>query len=521
MKIKKKLRLFVIFVFIFFLASLISVFSYGLFVKRVQGAPGYALPVELAQTHLDKALQSFWDEHPGQTGLLLLQNGLDAFMLRAISTRGAGRSLDLMYYIWHEDTTGQLLDREILLAADRGVRVRLILDDMTAHGQESFLAAIDQHPNIEVRLFNPTRARDNTFMRGVETLLRSFSINRRMHNKAWIADGRIAVVGGRNIGDEYFDAASDMNFFDVDLAISGAAVAEVSDIFDRFWNSRSVIPLNALVTAPEDALNHLRHQVAQSYDSHDALPFIERLKTSPSIHALFSGQRPVYWTPDVHVFSDPPEKGEGKGKDQWLIYTLLPVWESAQDDFKIISPYFVPQKSGVAKFSELRERLVSVDILTNSLAANDVLLVHGGYAPYRKPLLEMGVALYEVKPFSEKKHSLLGSSNASLHTKSFLIDDQIAFVGSFNFDPRSVRLNTEMGILFSETAVVKELKDEFTRRTGPAYSYKVVLENGDLRWEDRNANGELIKLWKNDPESGWWARVVTKVISWLPIETQL
>lgn len=517
---KKKLRILFFIIALLILASTLAVYSYGRFAERSMGAPGYVLPIQDDETVLDRALAQQISTHQGQSVLVLLADNLDAFAMRAVTARSAGRSLDLLYYIWHDDLTGQLLDLELLQAADRGVRVRIVLDDLNAHGRNSLLAALDAHPNIEIRMFNPTRRRDNSLMRGVEMLLRAFSVNRRMHNKAWIADGRVAIVGGRNIGDEYFDASQSMNFFDIDLLMVGDAVSEASTIFDRYWNSRAVIPLSALAPADHEALEKLRQLVAQSHDSILALPYVQEVAQTPAIQTLFhGGAAHVRWSNNVHIYADPPEKVFDEQKSAWLINQLAPIWNQTQQNFKIISPYFVPGEAGVAEFKKLRERGAQVDILTNSLAATDVLLSHGGYEPYRKPLLEMGVNLYELKPFGTTEKSLIGSSGASLHTKAFLVDERIGFVGSMNFDPRSVRLNTEMGILFEEPAIASQLQAEFALKTSTQYSFHVVLQNGQVRWLD-GANGAP-SVWTHEPASRWWQRAIAKVASWLPIESQL
>lgn len=519
---KKKLSYIILFIILFVLASLLSVYGYGVFAKKVKGAPSHALQVdEQALTTLDKALIPQTQRHPEQSGLVMLQDNLDAFAMRAISAREAGRSLDLQYYIWHDDLTGRLLGAELLAAADRGVRVRLLLDDITTHNRSSMLSALARHSNIDIRIFNPTRARNTGFKRGIELALRVFSANRRMHNKAWIADNQVAIVGGRNIGDEYFDAAAGINFFDMDLLVGGHAVGQASAIFDEYWNSDAVIPLTALVKAPEHALDKLRTKVAEQAQTVAALPYIQELRDTPSVKALFQGKAAVYWTEHVRVVSDPVGKAKGEDRHNWLLGTLLAEWGRADTDLKIISPYFVPSQAGVSMFEQLSRRGVAVSVLTNSLAATDVLAVHGGYAPYRLPLLAQGVKLFELKPFAERpRKNILGSSGASLHTKAFVVDHQLGFIGSFNFDPRSAIWNTEMGVIFTEPTIVHELEQEFARLTSPEASYAVSASDGELQWQEMNNQGER-QTWTKEPESRWWQRWSATVIGWLPIESQL
>ena len=519
---RRKLRMLFIFIILFIIASIISVYSYGTFAKKAKGEDSYALPVIENQTPIDFAVAKGLAEHPNESGLILVTDNLDAFAIRAITAREAGRSLDLQYYIWKDDLTGKLLDLELLKAADRGVKIRLLLDDMNAHGRNSILAALNVHPNIQIRMFNPTRARDNGLVRGVELILRALSVNRRMHNKAWIADGRIAIVGGRNVGDEYFAASKEKNFFDADLVMSGQIVAETSHIFDQFWNSDSAIPLEALIKTDFDALDNFRISIIDARNSKSAEPYIGQIEQTESMKAVLQGQgeMKLHWTKDAHVYSDPPEKVTDENKENWLIYKLLPAMVSADSTLKVISPYFVPRETGLEKFAELSEKGIHIDILTNSLAANDVLLVHGGYAPYRVPLLEHGINLYELKTFGKVDQSFFGSSGASLHTKAFLVDDRIGFVGSLNFDPRSVMLNTEMGVLFSEPTILTALAKEFEQRSSADYSYKLILEDGDLRWLDES-DKQNPQIWDEEPQSSWWQRITAKIAGWLPIESQL
>ncbi|GAA5079897.1 phospholipase D family protein [Lysobacter panacisoli] len=519
----RKLRWIAIVVLALVLASLLSVYSYGRFAQRARGAPSQALPADRVETALDRAVAPLEQARPGQAGLSLVADNLDAFAVRAVTARAAGRSLDVQYYIWKPDLTGNLIVHELLRAADRGVRVRLLLDDLNAGAKDSVLAALDRHPNVEVRLFNPARGRQNFIVRGTEMLLRGLSLNRRMHNKAWIADGRVAVVGGRNIGDEYFGAAEASNFLDADLAVVGPPVAETAKIFDAYWNHGNAIPLEALVDSDELSLHRLRRVGALEYRSKDAAPYAERLAKSPSVQELWRGERKLRWTRDAHVYSDPPEKTDGAPRRDWLIDALIPPTASARRELYIISPYFVPGDDGVAAMLRLRQRNVRVSVLTNSLSATDVAAVHGGYAPYRVPLLKGGVDLFELKARGPRGGGLglLGSSSsdASLHTKAFMVDGEVGFVGSFNLDPRSINLNTEMGILFNDRQLTADLQRIYEWKIERNNSYRLWLDDGELRWEDGTTNPPT--MWSHDPAASWSRRAMAKVVGWLPVESQL
>ena len=515
---RKWLRRLGIAVVLMAVASATALYSYGRFAEAARGPASHALPTAADATALDRAVAPLLRAHPGRSGMALLADNLDAFTVRAASARAAGRSLDLQYYIWRNDTTGHLLLDELLLAADRGVRVRLLLDDMTAHGKDSHLAALDAHPNIEVRLFNPSRSRAGVLGRASEMLLRPVAMNRRMHNKAWIADGRVAVVGGRNVGDEYFDAAAQTNFLDLDAVLVGPAVRQTSAIFDDFWNSASVIPLAALSGAEEGALARLRAHGDAGYRSTRAADYVARLRSSPGLPALVGGNA-LHWLDEVGVYSDPAAKGQGEGKAQWLVHRLGRAMGLAKRELRVISPYFVPGEEGTRWLVGKRAQGVDVSVLTNSLAANDVMAVHGGYAPYRVPLLEGGVTLYELMPHGRQDSSLFGSSGASLHTKAFAVDAERGFIGSFNLDPRSVNLNTEMGILFRDRAATAALLRSYEAKIAPDKSYRVRLLDGELRWDD--ASVAPPRTWDREPEASAWRRWTARAVGWLPIESQL
>ncbi|MBV6776184.1 phospholipase D family protein [Xanthomonas euvesicatoria] len=507
-------------VLVLVLASALSLYGYGRFADRQRGPVSHVLPATAVATPIDKVVAPLQQAHADQTGMVILPDNVDAFAVRALTARAAGRSLDLQYYIWHADFTGNLLHNELLRAADRGVRVRLLLDDMNIHGSDSVLAALDSHPLIEIRLFNPTRAREGTLMRGVEMVLRMFSINRRMHNKAWIADGRIAVVGGRNVGDEYFDAARDTNFMDMDAALMGPAVGQAEQVFDAYWNSPNALPLSALVTAKPQALEALRGSLDAGMASVRAHPYVERLKRSPSVRELMQGDRPVHWVSQARIVSDPPEKAEGAPPQaDWMTPVLIGEMAHAQRELKVISPYFVPGDEGMRWIGNLRQRDVRVSILTNSLAANDVVAVHSGYAGYRVPLQQQGVRLHELKPMGKPDGSLFGSSGASLHTKAFVVDDSSGFIGSFNLDPRSMNLNTEMGLLFNDRVVTAELERLYNHKISAPVSYRVTLEQGELRWHDDAAQPP--EVWSREPAASVWRRGAAAVMGWLPLESQL
>lgn len=487
---------------------------------RATGTPSHALALQADRTEIDRELAPLLAEHPGQTGVLMLSDGLDAFASRAMAARRAGRSLDLQYYIWHDDLTGHLLAREVYLAAERGVRVRLLLDDMNAEGLDPKLMTLDAHPNVELRLYNPFRNREGVG-RLFEMVQRVFSVNHRMHNKAWIADGRVAVVGGRNVGEEYFAANASVNFRDLDLLLFGPVVEQAGTIFDDYWNSAAAVPIAVL---NQVSLDELRRNIA-SFDSEAskaaAKPYLERVAQSRTVRAYHERGLQPHWTDRVQIVADPPLKWHSDDRSGWLVGKLTAMLASTREEALLISPYFVPGEAGSAGLERLVGNEASVGVATNSLAANDVPAVHSGYARYRERLLRAGVQLYEMKARSQVDTAgMFGSSGASLHTKAFVVDGARGFVGSFNLDPRSVDLNTEMGVLFEDEALAAELRNEYLKLVGPGLSYQLQLDDeGRLRWLDASVAPPLVLT--HEPDTTWARRLLVRVIGWLPIESQL
>lgn len=484
------------------------------------GTPEYAMPLQPAQTEIDRELAPLLAANPGKTGTMFLTDGVDAFAARAICARRAGRSLDLQYFIWHNDLTGRLLASEVLDAAGRGVRVRILLDDMNAYGLDPHLLAMDAHPNIELRVYNPFRNREGV-ARALELLRRLFRINHRMHNKAWIADGRVAVVGGRNIGDRYFEAGDRTNFRDLDLLLLGPATEQASGIFDLYWNSSAAVRIASLGKRAPQALRAVLARVREDSGSAPARTYLDRVAASQLIRDYYRNAIAPHWTSRIEVVADPPLKWGGGNRDEWLVGRLAPMISAARTKALVISPYFIPGEDGTARLAGLTQRGVHVGVVTNSLAATDVHAVHSGYARYRTRLLAHGVHLHELRPHaagSARPDSR--REGASLHTKAFVLDDERGFVGSFNVDPRSKDLNTEMGVLFDDPLLAVQLRAEYLRLTDPSISYWVYRdERGALRWLDAAATPPIVMT--HEPEAGPLSRAVVRIVGWLPVEPHL
>jgi putative cardiolipin synthase len=449
--------------------------------------------VPTQSTPLDQLTGPLEDKHPGQSAFRLVVEGTEAFVSRAQSARLATRSLDVQSYIWHMDLTGRYFVQELLLAADRGVRVRVLVDDMDARNENATFAALSAHPSVEVRTFNPFASRHGA-LRFVAEATTSFErINRRMHNKSWIADNRIAVVGGRNIGDEYFGAGEDVNFVDLDFAMIGPVVREASASFDRYWNSPATYPIETLDPAAVtvDALNRLREELRAHVAQAEQSRYAQALRGDDAIKRMVAGDWPMQWTNNFRFVSDDPLKVTMQKKDAQTTHvgaTLVPLVAAAQTRFSVISPYFVPGEELTTRLSAAAKDGRQVRILTNSLAANDVAAVHGGYARHRKDLLEGGVQLWELKPLPgmEDNASLFGGSGASLHTKAFAVDGRGLFVGSYNLDPRSTWLNCEQGVFAESEPLALQLEGIFDRQTEGKHAWRVSLDAGKLHWADGN-----------------------------------
>jgi putative cardiolipin synthase len=475
-----------------------------------------------SDTRLDQIVGDAEARHPGQSGFRLVREGPEAFAIRALSARAAGRSIDVQTYIWHTDLTGSYLALTLLEAADRGVRVRLLVDDMDARGSNRGFAALAAHPNIDVRMFNPTASREGTIAFAFEALGSAKRINRRMHNKSWIVDNRLAVAGGRNLGDEYFGASEDVNFVDLDFAVVGPIVRDASATFDRYWNSPLAYPMELLdpSAVTEPALEELRARAAPLAEQAQRSKYASELREDASVQKLVGGDWPMHWAPRFEFVADDPLKalGRGEGPNGSLVLgTLAPTIRASTTSVTIISPYFVPGPRGTEFLVGVDRAGSTVRVLTNSLAANDVALVYGGYSETREDLLEGGVELWELKPApgSEVKASLFGSSGASLHSKALAIDSHTVFVGSYNLDPRSTSLNCEQGILVESAEIAAQLEQTFRSESSGDRAWSVTLQQGRLRWSDGT------RTWDSSPEASGSRRFQAWLARILPIESQL
>ena len=451
---------------------------------------------------------------PDLSGFRLLPLGLFSLDARLQLAQRARHTLDVQYYVIEDDASGHLLLRQMRDAAQRGVRVRLLVDDIHTEKTDPILRALAAHPNVEVRLFSPfCCARSSLATRFAASLFDLRRLNRRMHNKLLIADGLAAVAGGRNIADEYFVRNGLQNFIDMDAFVMGAVVGELASTFDRYWNSDLVYPVQSIVKDDRPAA-----MLVQEFDRLTpvdkrplVLPAVDVLGYGPLGEELDAGRVGLIWAP-ARAFADPPDKGAPMSAPQAALDNVsrdvrMKMW-GAQSQLILTSPYLVPGKTGIAEFEALGRRKVKMVVLTNSLAANDNPIVHTGYARYRARLLGAGVDLYELSPQRIRRTERLGmfgSSLGRLHAKTAVIDNTTVFIGSMNLDPRSESQNTELGIFVESPQLAKELlRIVNISKLQTAYRVRLNPDGSGLQWLTMDDDHEMIL--DTEPESSLWQR---------------
>ena len=463
-------------------------------------------------------------EHPGLSGFAVVSDSRGAYRARIAMIRLAEKTVDVQYYIWDTDATGGIMADELVKAADRGVRVRALIDDSTMSGRDNGLLAFDAHPNIEIRLFNPFANRGSRVWGYLTDLDR---LNHRMHNKLIVMDNAVAIVGGRNIADHYFGVNEDENFRDLDIAAVGPIVRDISGSFDSFWNSDWAMPVDALLDADEEIS---REQYAENLQG-----LRERLAATPYPYPLefdvkivtdniLSLPTEFTWAKGMVAYDRPQEIATDEGTTS-VIGVMREQMERTQSELLIEAAYFVPTDSGVERGCEMVARGIRVRVLTNSLASNDVAAAHAGYEKYRKDLLECGVELHELRIDSQDIRrdwsAIAITSKSLLHTKAAVFDGERLFIGSMNFDPRSTDINTEMGLLVESPALAAEVAAYMNEGANPRNSYTVQLDDrNDLQWLAEDADGQEVRYAK-EPDTGALQRGAADIIKILPVESQL
>ena len=488
------------------------------------------------QTVVGRKFENAAREHVGTSGFRILTMGVDGFLTRAQMINSAERTLDLQYFIFRGDETGQLLAEALLRAADRGVRVRILLDDgETVDGDEK-IAALEAHPHIAIRIFNPFAYRGHiNLIRATEFLFNKSRLDYRMHNKLLVVDNALALIGGRNVGDQYFQIDPEAQFGDDDVFAVGPVVKQLSATFDDYWNSALAIPAAALEAPSDSALSVYRLALAEHRQKlkMDGADYASRVVSGEPLTGMLSGTLPLVWAP-AHVVCDSPdkagvEKGEIVGK--LMNRSVAKNVAEVQSELLMVSPYLIPGDEGMQLFRDLRLRNASVRILTNSLISANVLAAHSGYMHYRSPLLESGVALYEVRALlgnsngSGETKAMTRSGNYALHAKLFVFDRKKVFIGSMNFDQRSMHLNTEVGLIIDSPELAQQTAARFEAIVKPANSYNLMLQPDEaggathVVWRTEE-DGKAI-AYTQEPARSAWQRFMVNFLYLLPLDGEL
>ena len=494
------------------------------------------------ETHLGGEFSTLARAHAGMSGFHILSVGVDGFQVRRQMIDAAEKTLDLQYFIFRGDETGRLLTDGLLRAADRGVRVRVLIDDGDTVAGDEQIVALSAHPSIEVRVFNPFAYRGHsTFRRGLEFLAHSDRLDRRMHNKLLVVDNSVALVGGRNIGNEYFQVDPDAQFADDDVFAAGPVATELSATFDEYWNSRFAIPAPALAharhpaktLAADRARARWHPAVLVKTSTADGTDYATPIASGEPYAGLISGRVPLVWAAS-HVVCDSPEKKlvvAGSLPGQLMAGDVLDQIRLVRSELLMVTPYLVPSADEMAAVRELRLRGASVRMLTNSFESGHGLLAHSGYSRYRRPLLQSGVELFEARALvgtskgSGETRQLTRYGHYGLHAKMFVFDRQKIFVGSMNFDKRSKHLNTEVGLIIDSPELAAQIAERFVAMVQPQNAYALALESVPnssaprLVWHTQEKGAPV--EYGHEPAASPWQRLEIHALAHLPVSGQL
>lgn len=477
---------------------------------------------ETQNTYLAHQVRDHVLLHPGQAGFYPVYDGVDSLALRLLMAQRAEKTIDAQYFLIYDDLVGNLFIQSLLAAADRGVRVRFLLDDVLSGGLDPGLANLNAHENIEVRIFNPFA---NRKFRALDAPTSLDRITRRMHNKSFTADNQVSLIGGRNIAAEYFDAKRDQKFADLDVFTIGPTVNEISGMFDIYWNHPAAVPITQLTETPDiadNALAEYQSRVSASLEDVENSVYADALNQSLTDYIRRESGK-LTWAEYDLVFDSPDKSQSGTAADaDSIVSQMRDRIGEIQDELFVVTAYFVLDKDEIESFRRLRERGVEVTVLTNSLASNNHASAHSGYASARKKLLEMGVRLYEFKALRDGRSDEKISSDSTLstlHAKTFVVDREKIFIGSFNWNQRSVNRDTELGVIIQSPEIALELVDRVTPAL-PTISYEVFLnDKGQLRWRIEEDGREIVL--DKEPQSGFWRRFSAAFMRILPIKSQL
>jgi len=459
---------------------------------------------DTADTSLGRDVARWLQAHDGLSGFYPLSQGMDALGVRLHLSERAEKSIDLQYFLMKNDTVGAVLINSLLKSADRGVRVRFLLDDIFTKTSDRTLLLLSQHANIEVRMFNPISRSGISQLNFITSFKRA---NRRMHNKSFTVDNQASVVGGRNIADEYFQLNDDSVFADFDVLAIGPIAGEISRSFDQYWNHSHAVPIDYFASNKKnEELETVRARIAEALDGIYDTIYAQTLE-SHLLQDLIAEREPLI-PANARLLSDSPDKliNEISDEQMQLANDLREVILSAKEEVIVITPYYVPLDEGVELLRILTDRGLRVVIVTNSLASTNHVPVHSGDAKYRKDVIGTGTELYEIRANAGRELSNRDddADSLTLHTKLVLIDRRYLFVGSLNLDPRSIKINAEMGILIDSPEFTGNMAVVAEERLAAAAYRVVVNERGKLEWHARIAGEEVIEI--KEPLSSWWLR---------------
>jgi putative cardiolipin synthase len=496
--------------------------------RSVDRPPSRALP-DPAVTRLGRQFLGLSAEHGGRSGFYLIEAGVAGLAARIQMVRSAERTLDVQYFIFRGDETGTFLTEELRHAADRGVRVRVLVDDGDTKAGDEHLLQLDGHPNIEVRVFNPFGYRNhNFFLRNLDFLLHESQLDYRMHNKLLVVDNAVALAGGRNIGNQYFQVDPRSQFADADVFVAGPLVQTLSGSFDQFWNSDMVAPARALGATARPYSAPLTIPIVRG----SGIDYVARADSGSPYDELLGGQLPLRWAPATVVYDSPDKKSVEAQKERGRLMSQAVEERIGNSDAQLlmVTPYFAPSAGELSLLRKVRSRGASVRVLTNSLESSPSLAAQSGYDNSRLPLAQAGVQFYEIRPQlgstagSGQARRISRYGNYALHAKLYVFDRRRLFVGSWNFDERSLHINTEIGLLIDDAALAGEVAERVDAMTRPEASFHVIVA-GDgpnrpqLMWETR-IDHRMVR-YSREPSRGWWRRLGEDIFRLLPLRREL
>ncbi|MGE4239036.1 phospholipase D family protein [Ramlibacter sp.] len=454
----------------------------------------------------------------GKTGVWPMPGAGFALDARVALIRNAVSTLDLQYYLLGNDEVGHTILRELRLAAERGVRVRLLVDDMHTPGLDPLLAGLHATPNAQVRLFNPfPSGRDSQGARYLGLLFDFSRLNHRMHNKAFIADGAMAVIGGRNLADEYFFRSREGNFIDIDFVVAGEVTSQLGRLFDEYWNSEEAYPVDAVVrpdSAPAELRQAFVRATTPATPPAETKPAARDMLGQPTLTAVLAGTAPLSMhVADASAWADSPQKARGSAAKQKqresVTVKFVQALRTAQKEVLVFNPYFIPGSRGMASIRQLRERGIDIHIVTNSMSTSDEPIVNLAYRRYRDELLSLGVRIFELTDDGLKREArfadVLGESKGQLHAKLALVDRHTVMAGSMNLDARSAFANTEIGVVMKSPDLAARILPLMQLDRFPGvYEVRRSAEGGKLEWVSRDGSEERKR--DTDPDGNWYQR---------------